>query len=79
MTRSTTTIRVSDHALLRFLERAGGLDVEVLRASIAASLARAHAAAAAMGADDMVVIEGSGLRWIIRDNVVVTLTGPRRR
>ncbi|MBC7576399.1 MAG: hypothetical protein H7312_03435, partial [Tardiphaga sp.] len=76
---SPTPTRVPAHALLRSLERAGGLDVEVLRAPIATSLARPHPAAAAMGAADMVVIEDSGLRWIIRDNVVVTLTGPRRR
>lgn len=45
-----TRVRVSDHALVRFLERAGGLDVEGLRAHLAASLEAAAAAAGRVGA-----------------------------
>ena len=38
---------ITDHALLRFLERAGGLDVEGLRLTLGSSLTRAHSAARA--------------------------------
>ena len=74
-----TRAYVSDYALLRFLERAGGLDVEGLRESIGASLDRSIQAASKMGATDIVVIQADGLRYIVRKGVVVTLLGPRRR
>lgn len=42
-----TLLRVSDHAVLRYLERAGGFEIERLRAAIAARLGEAAAAGAA--------------------------------
>lgn len=65
-------VRVSDHALLRFLDRAGGMDVETLRASIEGSLKRAMGVAAEIGTGDM-VINADGLQYIVRNNVVVTV------
>lgn len=65
-------LRVSDHALVRFLERAAGLDVEGLRARIGASLARSVAAADRMGADDITVI-ADGLLYVVRNGTVVTV------
>ena len=76
------TLRVSDHALLRFLERAGGLDAEALRASIAAGLERGFRAAKRIGLKDGEVhIRADGLVYVIRDDTVVTIRpdGPRRR
>lgn len=67
-----TAVRVSNHALLRFLERAGGFDVEGLRASIEASLNRAVSAAETIGTGN-VIINADGLQYIVCDGVVVTV------
>lgn len=66
------SVHVTDHALVRFLERAGGLDVESLRASLGASLARAGKAAKAIGADEFTV-KVDGLLYVIERGVVVTI------
>lgn len=64
--------RVSDHALLRFLERGGMADVESLRASLSASLARAHAAARQIGGGRYLVL-AEGLTFVVRDGIVTTV------
>ncbi len=69
----TPAPRVSDHALLRFLERAGGVDVEALRGAVAASLARASEAATVMGATDYHVVV-DGLCFVVRSGVLVTVS-----
>ncbi len=63
---------VSDHALLRFLERAGGLDVEGVRTHLAMSLARAHASAAALGKRDYIII-ADGVRYQVCGETVTTV------
>lgn len=65
-------MRVSDHALLRFLERAGGFDVAAMRAAIELSLLRAKNHAAAIGRSNYEV-RADGLRYTVRSNVVVTV------
>lgn len=65
-------LHVSDHALLRFLERAGGIDVESLRRAVAASIARAAHAAEQIGGGDYRIISG-GVTYVVRDQVVVTI------
>lgn len=40
MTRQTLPLRVSDHAVLRYLERVGGFEIETLRQQIAARVAK---------------------------------------
>ena len=65
-------LRVSDHALVMFLERAGGFDVELLRQSLQDSLERASAAASVIGTVEY-SIAADGLRYIIREGVVVTI------
>ena len=72
-------IQVSDHALVRFLERAGGFRPEPLRAAIAESLARAHHAARRMGQTRFKIV-ADGLAYVVVDGVVVTITdeGGRR-
>lgn len=65
-------IRVTDHALMRFLERAGGLDVEALRAAIAVSLKRAEASALAISARRYTIV-ADGLRYVVEDGHLVTV------
>jgi hypothetical protein len=73
------TPRVSDHALVRFLERGGGLQVEAVRAALAASLARAALAAELIGSTRYVII-ADGLRYVVENGVLVTvLDGDMRR
>lgn len=69
-------LRVSDHALLRFLDRAGELDVEELRARLEESLGRAGKAAASICAEDY-LIQADGLTYVVREAVVVTILHPR--
>jgi hypothetical protein len=63
---------VSDHALLRFLERAGGLDIGELRARLTNSLIRAHAAARSLGDSDY-LIRSDGLLYVVRGETVTTI------
>ncbi len=65
-------IRVSDHALLRFLQRAGGLDVDGCRANLEGSLKRAAFAAESIGAIEYAII-ADGMRYVVRDGIVVTV------
>lgn len=65
-------MNISDHALLRFMERAGGLDVEGLRAAVAASLERAAVAAETIGVRDY-SIRADGLVYRIRGGSLVTV------
>lgn len=67
-----TAPRVSDHALIRFLERAGGFDVEQLRLSIGHSLTRAMLVCDKIGTSDA-VITVDGLRYVVTNGVVVTV------
>jgi hypothetical protein len=62
------TVRVTDHALVRFLERAGGLDVEGLRVHLAASLTAAATVAARLG-DCEVKIVVDGLTYVLHPDI----------
>lgn len=73
-----TGIRVSDHALVRFLDRAAGLDVEQLRAHLQASLERAHDAAVSIGGGDHLIL-ADGLVYVVRSHVVTTVLERRGR
>lgn len=64
--------KISDHALVRFLERGGGLDVELLREQISAVLTRAHSAARAMGTSDH-LIKVDGMTFVVRGDTVATV------
>lgn len=66
--------RVSDHALLRFLERAGGLAVEPLRQTLEASLDRAGAAASEIGASEYLIVVDD-LTFVVRGGTVTTVMG----
>lgn len=67
-----SNLRVSDHAMLRWLERAGGLDIEDLRARLGATLGRAGAAARSMGTIDYLIVI-DGLTYVVRDGIVATI------
>lgn len=72
---------VSDHALVRFLERCGGMDVEAMRIALSASLARAHSAARSLGQSDyLITIDGHV--FVVRGETVTTVlpaSGPREQ
>lgn len=66
MTERPTLLSVTDHAVLRYLERKHGVDIEAIRAHIAQLVAR--------GVDrqgDAVVVEG--VKFVLRGHVVVTV------
>jgi hypothetical protein len=65
-------IRVSDHALLRHLERVGYVDVEGLRAALVEQLARGVGTARQIGADHYVV-RFSDAGYVVKNGVVVTV------
>lgn len=67
-----TGLAITDHAMLRYLERVGGLDVPALRTAIAASLARASATAETIGVADYTVV-AHGVRYVVRQGNVVTV------
>lgn len=71
--RKAAALRVSDHAVFRWLQRSGTVDVEQVRAMLAGALDRAFQVGAAMDVDEFIVISG-GMVFLIRDRVVVTVT-----
>lgn len=66
MKRRRVVIHVSDHAVLRYLERCCGLDVDAIRAAIGTGCARGAEAGAP-------VVRFGGARFLIRNNTVVTV------
>lgn len=60
---SDVPVRVSDHAVLRYMQRVLGMDIEQLRGHIADS-ARRHQGAPS--------IRALGARFLLRDGVIVT-------
>lgn len=67
--------RVTDHALLRYLERSSGIDVEALRGSLTSRLERASVAAAQLGIENYAV-RLDGVQFIIRAERVTTVLKP---
>lgn len=65
-------VRVSDHALLRFLDHAAELNIEELRAHLESSLERAHTAARTVSGSDY-LIQADGLLYVVRGAVVTTV------
>lgn len=68
-------VRVCDHALLRFIGRVGGLDVEGLRRHVAESMERAVVAAETIGIRELVVVADGNKYVIVRGVVVTVLDG----
>lgn len=65
-------IRVTDHALVRFLERSGAADVEALRTVLATGLERGRRTAARVGLSDYVIV-ADGMKFVVEDDVLVTV------
>jgi hypothetical protein len=63
--------RLSDHALIRFLERSG-VQVEQLRATVEASLDRAGRVAEELEQSDYLIIVHD-LTFVVRDGTVTTI------
>lgn len=61
---------VPDHAVIRYLERAKGIDIEAIREHIRGLVRRGVEARG-----DAVVVEG--VKFVLRDNVVVTVMDRR--
>ena len=64
-------VRITEHAVLRYLERAMGFNVEAVRKHIADTCA----GAAAIGA---VCVRSEGLRFEITNNTVTTIVPDRQ-
>jgi hypothetical protein len=62
--------RISDHAVLRWLERVHGVDIEFFRQQVLDEVERA---VLAFGDQDAV---GDASSFVIENNVVVTVLGP---
>lgn len=72
-------IHVTDHALVRFLERSGALDVEQLRGMISGSLERGRKVAERAGIADY-TITVDGLRYVVvNGNLITVLSGSMRQ
>jgi len=65
-------IAVSDHALVRWLERTGAVNVQQLKLILAGSLQRASAAAEKVSAGRYVIL-ADGLVYVVRGGVLVTV------
>jgi hypothetical protein len=70
------SLRVSDHALLRYFERVAGVDVEGLRLELARVLARGEGAASLLGQDHY-VIRFPEAGFVVKGGVVVTVLEPK--
>ena len=64
-------VRVSNHALFRWLERSGVIEVERLRALLSMALDKAYQAGAAMHQGEFLILAG-GMVFVIREGTVIT-------
>ncbi|KPH80537.1 hypothetical protein [Bosea vaviloviae] len=77
-------LKVTDHALVRFLDRSGAAEIEALRLTLAHSLERARLGAQRAGIADYVIV-ADGLRYVVKDDALITVLdadmvqGRRRR
>jgi hypothetical protein len=65
-------LQVTDHALLRWLERTGALDVEQLRGLLSQSLDRAHVAGATLGVHQFLIL-ADDLIYLVRGGKLITV------
>ncbi len=66
------SIHITDHALVRFLERAGGLDVPALRRQLSDALGRASRCAEQIDAKNFSV-KSDGLTFVVMEGNCVTV------
>lgn len=72
-----TILRVSDHALVRFFQRAHGVAVEDIRGRLAEDLSKSADAPQLAGAP-VFGIKAHGLVFLVRDGTVVTVVEAQR-
>jgi hypothetical protein len=73
--RAPIKLHVTDHAVLRFLERVHGLELEKLRAELCAKAERAMTAAQSIGGGQYtVLVEGVKFRCV-NNHIVTVVTG----
>lgn len=65
-------VEVSDHALVRWLERTGLVDLSPVREALQESLSAGAEAAAKLGVGEFLIL-ADGLVYVVRDRVVVTV------
>ncbi|MCC3246165.1 hypothetical protein LG047_12680 [Methylocystis sp. WRRC1] len=70
------TLHVTDHAVLRYIERIHGVDIERLREDMRQRLLRAADAAEGIGGGSY-VINAEGVRYRVVGFNVVTVLSPR--
>jgi len=70
------TLHVTDHAVLRYLERVRGIDIERLRADLQRKATRAHASAVSIGGGEFTIIV-DGFRMKCQNDHVVTVLEAR--
>ena len=70
------TLVVTDHAVLRYLERIAGMEVEQLRAALATRLARMEAIAAVADLPGRHVIRTEDAKFVVVNGHVVTVLSP---
>lgn len=74
---SRNRIRVTDHALLRWLERTGALDVEGIRSMLGQSLERAHSAGSELGVREYLILADE-LLYVVRGGALITVIKDER-
>lgn len=63
------SIKITDHALVRFLERVHKIDVKKLRAAV---LTKHQQKMGEMG-DCEITIKSNGLKYVIKDKTLITI------
>lgn len=69
---------VTDHAVLRYLERTGCVDIKAVRRHIATMVLRGLVAGAKIGAGEFAIVV-PGARFVVVDGRVVTTLDPATR
>ena len=76
--RPAPLVHVTDHAIVRYLERVENHDVDLVRKVIRRRVERAFEAATAIGLETCAVVTGEAI-YRIEDGCVVTVLGPGER
>ncbi|WP_336800637.1 hypothetical protein [Kaistia sp. MMO-174] len=72
-------ISVTDHAVLRFMERVHDLDIASIRQRIAEHVERAVELATTLDGQGTVTVVKDGFRYVVKAGTVVTITRERGR
>ena len=66
-------IRVTDHAVVRWIERAHGIDVAAIRRQIVSKVTRSVDLAEQLDERGNVTVVLDGVRYVVRDHRVITI------